>query len=366
MTRINQILIPLFFFIHYLGIGVIAQVTIFILLCIELLRGKQIPLSITDIILFFGILLIFTIKLFDINIIPNILMFKFYWGFIVFYFYFKISNYRFNYLFFFWLTVIVTLIDFTLINTVIPLENMKNIPEGHAEIISLESNLLYLKRSYGLASMPTSSATILVALLASLYSKQRNDFRNFHIIVTLFTLICIGSGTGFLLLLFFVFVRFKLHKGFKIYFGIIFLLLITYFVMQQNIDDNSVFSRLSINYIERLIQLKNVQRLDVVSLLSNSNFEMLFGFNYTETNIIRTMSDFGWIDFIECYGLLGITFFIFFLIMKKKLTCLPILIFILGYFHYPALGSIPGQILFAILLVGNSNNCVNQSNYNLS
>ena len=136
--------------------------------------------------------------------------------------------------------------------------------------------------------------------------------------------------------------------------------------MQQNIDDNSVFRRVSIDYAERLIQLKNEQILDVVSLLSNSSFEMLFGFNYTESNIIRTMSDFGWIDFFECYGLFGITFFIFFLIMKKKLIDLPILIFILGYFHYPALGSIPGQILFAILLLRNSNKSFNQINYNLS
>lgn len=351
MSRINKILIPIFFFIHYLGIGALAQGIILLLFFIEFFRGKRLSITLADIIFLFSITLLFVLKLFHVEFGIDFLMFKFYWGFIVFYYYFKLSNYKFDFLLFFWLTVIITIVDFALINTIVPLEMMKNIPKTHAGIISLESKLLFFNRSYGLASMPTSSATILVVLLAGLYIQQRDDFRNYHILITILPLICLGSGTGFLLFLFFVFMRFKLYKGLRFNIGVLFLLLFSYFVTKQSINVDSVFRRLSINYFDRLIQLKSEQITDVLKLLNHSLFETLFGFNYSSSMNIRMMSDFGWIDLLECYGLFGVFSFILFLVLKRKLAYLPILIFVLGYFHYPALGSIPGQILFASLLI---------------
>jgi hypothetical protein len=66
---------------------------------------------------------------------------------------------------------------------------------------------------------------------------------------------------------------------------------------------------------------------------------------------MRVASDFGWVDLLECYGFFGVSLFVLYLIFKKRFTYLPILIFVLGYFHYTAIGSIPGQILFATLLL---------------
>tara|TARA_R110002050_G_scaffold237905_1_gene374010 strand:+ start:21456 stop:22568 length:1113 start_codon:yes stop_codon:yes gene_type:complete len=356
MIKINRILIPGLFFIHYLGIGAVAQVIVLILLLIELFRGKRLSITLADTIFLYCIALLFVLKLFHVGFGTNLLMLKFYWGFIVFYYYFKLSNYKFDLLLFFWLTVIITLLDFALINTIVPLEMMKNIPSTHAGIISLESKFLFINRSYGLASMPTASATILVALLAGLYIQQRDDFRNYHILITILPLICLGSGTGFLLFLFFVFVRFKLFKGLKFNIGVLFFLLFSYFVTKQSINTDSVFRRLSVDYFDRLIQLKSEQITDVLILLDHSLFETLFGLNYTSSMNVRIMSDFGWIDLLECYGIFGVFSFILFLVLKRKLAYLPILIFVIGYFHYPALGTIPGQILFASLLIFKFNN----------
>ncbi len=355
MSKINKILIPVLFFIHYLGVGALAQIIVLLLLLIELFRGKRLSITLADIIFLFSITMLFILKLFHIEFGIDFLMFKFYWGFIVFYYYFKLSNYKFDLLLFFWLTVIITIVDFALINTIVPLEMMKNIPKTHAGIISSESKLLLFYRSYGLASMPTASATILVVLLAGLYVQQRDDFRNYHILITILPLLCLGSGTGFLLFLFFVFVRFKLYKGLRFNIGVIFLLLFSYVAIKQSINDDSILKRLSVNYFDRLIQFKSEQITDVFKLLNHSLFETLFGFNYKSSMNIRMMSDFGWIDLLECYGLFGVFSLILFLVLKKKLVYLPILIFVIGYFHYPALGSIPGQILFATLLMFKSN-----------
>lgn len=351
MTKINKILIPLFFFIQYFGIGALAQVVVLLLFIVELVRGKKLKLSLVDSLLLFSVIFLFIIKLFTITLENDILMLKFYWGFIIFYLYFKISNYKFDFLIFFWLAVIITIVDFTLINTIMPLEMMKNIPKAHAEIISTEAKFLLFNRSYGLASMPTASATILVILLAGLYTFQRTDFRNFHIIITIVPLIFLGSGTGFLLFLFFVFMRFKLYKGFKFNIGVIFLVSFSYFVTTQNINNQTIFKRLSVNYFNRLIEYKSTQISDELKLLDHSFFETLFGLTYTKTMTIRIMSDFGWIDLLECYGLFGVAIFILFIVLKKKLKLLPVFILVISYFHYPALGSIPGQILFATLLL---------------
>lgn len=254
------------------------------------------------------------------------------------------------------MAVIITIVDFVLINTVIPFEMMRNIPAGHIVRIAYESKFLSFIRCYGLASNPAASSTIIVALLAGLYTQQSTDFKDYHILVAILPLICLGSGTGFLLYIFFLFVRYKLYMFNKLKFilGII-SILVFYFILTKHYIQKGLLDRLDINYFERLLHLKTEQITNVYKLLNHSLFETIFGFNYTKTMTLRVASDFGWVDLLECYGFFGVSLFVLYLILKKKIAYLPILIFVLGYFHYTAIGSIPGQILFATILLYKSN-----------
>ncbi|MDD4993355.1 MAG: hypothetical protein PHR83_14105 [Paludibacter sp.] len=353
MNKATKILIPFLFFIQYLGIGAIAQVLVILLFILELLRGKGVSLSFADKFLLYSLLIICTVKSFYIPFETNFLMFKFYWGFIVFYFYFKISNYRFNYLLFLWLIAIVTLIDFTLINTFVSVDVMKNIPKEHAEFIDTEiaTKVSFFNRSYGLGSSPTVSGIIVVGVLAGLFYQQREDFKDYHMLVALLPLILISSGTGFILFLCFVFIRYNLYRSYKLIFGVLALLLFIYFTSQNSVLEEGAFKRLSTEYFSWLVEYKSDQVVEVSNHINRTFIESMFGLKYGETDVVRILSDFGWIDMLECYGFLGIVVFVVFIMLKKKMSFIPITILLLSLIHYPAIGSIPGQILFAALLM---------------
>ncbi len=350
MNSVYKIVIPFLFFIQYLGLGAIAQIVLILFIAIELLRGTKFYLSDADKFLFFGVSAIFIFKTLHVSLAVNIHLFRFYWGFSLFYLFFIIIKYKFNFLFFFWITAIISIAEGILLNTIMPMGIMKNIPNGHIEMLMEESNLGYIKRAYGLASSPTSSATIMVMLLTCIYTFQREEFKNYFIIITAGALVAFGSGTGFFLFFIFLFVKYELYKGFKFILGVLAIIASVFFVLNQDINEGGILQRLSANYFDTLIELKSTQITEAWSKINESVYNTIFGGSYETIYDTRVMSDFGWIDFFECYGFIGIPIFVSFLLLKKRFFIFPIMIMIVGYFHYPAIGSIPGGMLVAAIL----------------
>ncbi len=350
MNSACKIAIPFLFFIQYLGVGAIAQIVIILFIAIELLRGAKFYLSDADKFLFFGVLAIFIFKTLHVSLAVNIHLFRFYWGFMLFYLFIIITKYKFNFLFFFWITAIISITEGVLLNTIMPMGLLRNIPAGHTEMLMDEINLGFVRRTYGLASSPTSSATIMVMLLASIYTFQKEKFKNYFIIITAGALVAFGSGTGFFLFFIFLFVKYELYKGFKFILGVLVVIVAVFFVLNQDINEGGILQRMSGNYFDTLIELKSTQITEAWFKINESVYNTIFGGSYKTIYDTRVMSDFGWIDFFECYGLIGIPIFISFLLLKRKFFIFPILIMIIGYFHYPAIGSIPGGILVAAIL----------------
>lgn len=350
MKSVYKIAIPLLFFIQYLGVGAIAQIVILLFIGIELFRGAKISLSDADRLLFFGVFIIFIFKMLLVPLEVNTLLFRFYWGFVLFYLFFQITKFKIDFLLLFWITAIVSIAEGLLLNTILPFGVLKNIPVQHVELITNEGGSGLLKRAYGLASSPTSSATIMVVLLTCVYVFQRERFKDYFVFLTAGALVSFGSGTGFLLFFVFLFIRYKLYTGFKFLIGLIMIFGVAVFVMNQDITEGGVLMRMSGNYFEALIEVKGMQITEVFNKINKSVYDLIFGVSYKSIGEVRVMSDFGWIDFLECYGFIGIPMFVFFLIFKKKFFTFPVLIILLGFFHYPAIGSIPGQILFGCIL----------------
>jgi hypothetical protein len=349
MKSVYKIVIPLLFFIQYLGLGAIAQIVILLFVVIELFRGARISLSDADRFLFFCVFITFIFKMLLVPLEVNLLLFRFYWGFVLFYLFFLIAKFKIDFLLLFWITAIVSMLEGFLLNTILPLGVLKNIPAEHINVINNEMGLSFV-RAYGLASSPTSSATIMVILLTCVYVFQQEKFKDYFLLPTAGALISFGSGTGFLLFFVFLFVKYKLYKGFKLFFGLIVIYAATVFVMNQDISEGGILMRVSGNYFGALIDLKTIQITEVLNKINESVYNTILGVSYKSIEEVRVMSDFGWIDFLECYGFIGISMFMLFLIFKKKIFTLPVLIILLGFFHYPAIGSIPGQILFASIL----------------
>lgn len=352
MKKITGIILVLVMFIQYLGVGFYAHIVILLFLFLWMLK-KNAPMmfSPSDLFLFLSLGMICVIKCLGISIWDNILLFKFYWGFILFYIFFKYSGYRLNYRLLFFLVCGVTILDFALINTVIPIGTMKNVPGGELNASAAEM-IGGFYRSYGLGSSPTVSATIVVVLLACLYYQQRKLFKEKYILYAILPLVLLGSGTGFILFFLFLFFRYKLYKGWKLIggFSLIGILLYLMLLMMEN-EGSGLLGRMSLTYISYLTSFKTEQIMTVVEILNVSILEFLFGHNYSTGDGLRIMSDFGWLDMLEAYGYVGVLLFWTYVGLKKKITNIPVLLFLIGAFHYPGLFSIPGQLLFGALLV---------------
>jgi hypothetical protein len=192
-------------------------------------------------------------------------------------------------------------------------------------------------------------------LLVSIYKYEKEKFRGFYLLVCFFVLLLLGSGTGFILFLVFIYLKYKLYRGIQFLMGLIFIVLISLFILSKEINDGGLLMRLSSDYFNLLINLKYQQFLDVYEKISKSLFTNFFGLNYEHDSVVRVLSDFGWVDFLECFGIIGIPSFLLFLLLNKKILILPIIIMLLGYFHYPMVGSIPGQIILGSLLANELN-----------
>jgi len=351
-----KIIIVLFFFIQYLGIGAVSQAVIVLLTINELIRGAKFKFSPINVLFLSLLFIIFYCKGFYMPLLGSLMIFKFYWGFILFYFFFTISNFKVDFSFLFKCLIVVTIVESILINTIVPLSLMKNIPVTHLEVIESESYLTIIQRAYGLASSPTASATVVVTLLACIFKLQPQAYKDSYILMAAFALVLLGSGTGFILMILFLIVRYRLFSGFRMGIGLLAIFLLVGFIAGNDIANGGVLMRLSGSYFEGLRDLKFEQFFEVWNKISRSSVELLFGYGYESLDDLRLLSDFGWIDFLECCGLLGVFLFLAFIILNaKKELLLPIAIVLIGYFHYPSLGSIPGQIVFGAMLAYKKN-----------
>lgn len=351
MKKGTEIILILITFIQYLGVSFYGHLLIMMLLFIWIIKtNKSLRLGCADLFLLLSLGIVFVLKGLGISVENNILEFKFYWGFILFYIFFKYSGFKLDYRLLFFLVCGVTILDFVLINTIVPISMMKNVPGGELNVSAAEM-LGGFYRSYGLGSSPTVSATIVVVLLACIYYQQQNLFRNKYILYSVLPLVCLGSGTGFLLFFLFLFFRYRLYRGRKFIIGLLFLCVCVYIMlMMAENEDAGLLGKISMTYVSYLISFKMEQIMAVINLLHGSLLEFLFGYNYKDAQELRIMSDFGWLDMLEVYGYAGVLLLWTYIIGKRKILNIPILLFMIGAFHYPGLFSIPGQLLLGALL----------------
>lgn len=207
---------------------------------------------------------------------------------------------------------------------------------------------------------PTGNSPMTATLtIAWYYSFNREKLSNKRYILLLYslTILLAMSGTGFILYFIGLIVdqRNRFVKLLSIQNLFIAVTLVTIFLIGFL---NSVTQKMSINYYTNVLTEKffffNSLTLgkDGSPVFSNDIFTNLFGF----TNISEVPlngGDFAWLDLLHAHGILG--FLIFFLILwtfkKDRIEFrLPIVILLLGAFHYAALFNAGGQLLLSRFL----------------
>lgn len=347
-----QTLFYIIFFSPLLGISGLWYIIMSFAIAYGVIVRKHRKIGCIGLVLSLFFITISTLKLFhfyDVSFwFPTI---KYYmgWGIVICFFYIYNISINVNKLII--ITSIEIIIEFLLINTILPANFLPNYPDLDYLITNGS-----LARVYSIGCNASNTATIIVILLSYREILKRNGciIKNKKIIDTLpcISIILLGSGVGFLLFVVYLFFKYKLLTVRHIIIGFLSIWAFVLFSKSITMNQDSIFQRISYEYIEFIWEYKQNQIDDLIREYHIKN--QLLGSNFRGVDNPVIWGDFAWLEYYISVGLLGIVLFM--LIICKyinKLNSFPIIIGILGALHYGGIFSLPGQMVFAYALLLN-------------
>tara|TARA_B100001059_G_scaffold209781_1_gene222958 strand:- start:5071 stop:6072 length:1002 start_codon:yes stop_codon:yes gene_type:complete len=289
--------------------------------------------------LFDSLFLLFLITMFFINLLffesfLVISTFRFYFGFFVFYAFFK-SGGGFPIRTVLLLLLIIIPIETFMINTFVSPYDMPNFP---SEEMSSHFNPGGYQRPYSFGGNASVSSSIFVILLSMV---SISSIRKYIAVVCVFVFSS-GSGIISLFLLFLL----KRIRVFLYLLGFISIIIFAFHTSIVNYID-SLGLKVNSRYILFLVEFK----LDQVTDHFNGFSQFNYAFGNLETLKEGYGGDFGWLFFVLGFGYIPFIILNVFILSKAtKNTIIPIIIAIVSTFHYPVIFFLPGQIILGYLL----------------
>lgn len=342
----------LLFLLPLLGLGFPAYIWALVYICINI---RLLTLRYVDFWIFLGILTLFFFKLVYSDILAVLTLFRYYFGFYIFYLYFRVKKADLNLeKLLNWLCVLI-LIEYILINTYIDPSLLPTFPKSMSKGVLDVTFLFGLKRPYSVGNNATITATIIVCILFYLQQLKFNfnyTFTNFTLYLSILALIALASGTGLFLLGLFLIYKLGLFKStLNKFFAFSLFVFVYFFVFKTDLTNFKDFDKISGTYVEFVFNLKGNQINDVLNRCDEW-YHYWIGIDFYDKESIVTWSDFAWNNLFECLGFVGVLITISFLVLKmNKYNYIPILIFILGAVHYGGMYSLPGQILLGYIII---------------
>ena len=172
--------------------------------------------------------------------------------------------------------------------------------------------------------------------------------------LSLMTIIVLGSGTGFCLYLIYLLYKHNLFK-IRLFLGLCLVLIgIVSFLSYITIDDESIFQRLSGEYFQFLWDYKEYQISELLDQYKVTNH--FWGSALKNEEVALIWGDFAFLQYYISLGILGISLFVMYVLKyANKVNFFPLLIGIIGAFHYGGIFTFPGQLLLAYLILLNKN-----------
>ena len=299
-------------------------------------RLRNIKLSYIDCLFFLYLFFIFVYNIMSgVELFNLLYTFRFYFGFVIFYLYFKSdNNFDFSKVFIIFLFFIP--IEALLINTIISPKVMPNFPSEEA---FSHFSLTGYQRPYSFAGNASISSCIVIAIAAFLFPKNRK-----YNALLIFITAVFSSGTGWLA--YFLFRVWNRIKILFFIFSIFSILSVLYYNELINLM-GMLSSKISAEYITLILEYKLLQ---FSSLLNDfTYFDMIAG-NLVKLNY-NYGGDFGWLYFSLVFGFLSFIIMSIYIFSKiNRHTIIPVTILFVFTFHYPVIFFIPGQIFLGFLL----------------
>ena len=190
-------------------------------------------------------------------------------------------------------------------------------------------------RGEGVAHNSSISSALVVSIFLKIYLKKGFSIKFF--ILTLASIILLGSGAGMLLLIFAV-MFFIVNRIIMLYLSFIFLVLIFVFVNQFPVWEilGNIHPKISYEYISFLLEYKLGQ---MAFLFDADQRHIMFGFAILD-NVVLTSGDFGYLIIVAAIGMIpalivlfGI--FVIFIRASRLGNFAPFLILMIETIHYP-------------------------------
>ncbi len=326
------------FLYHYIGlIGFLSYVIA--------IFGINYKFKINDIIFLCLIFLSFIISFFKSEIFLILTSFRYHFGFVVFYYYFKNNRSQLNFISLFIFLLIFTYIEMILVNSIVDPRILPNYPIFNYDTEVRNHFSIDWQRVYGFAG----NASVLATLLIIIYSLINLTVL---LIPLLILILLIGSGVGLICIILYFIINIKKNIIRYIFFILpLFLLLIYLFYDSSNFQ---IFRKFLSTNFTNLVDTK-------ISTLTIEFNKDLFDIFFGNINSFNIGGDFAWVSLLRNHGLFGVILLITFLISKfNKYNFFPLSLFVITSFHYYTIFSLPGQILTGFLLTYghnlNSNN----------
>lgn len=308
-------------------------------LCYFFIFKKSINISKIDALILFSLILLFVFQILNKNLNSVIIDFRFYWGWIIFYFIFKEINVSKKIIVdALALMSVLTLVETVLINTIIPPHQLPNFPDLQGGITEYRGEGYY-QRPYSFGASATVGSSLLVTLMA-LCNVQGWRFWLSVIAVLLFV-----SGTGLIALFVLLLVRYRLLI-IKAALPLVLILFLSATVFPEIIlSINDEFLRkVGVKYIDEIIDLKFFSIVETYQQLDF--YSLMFG----DPDGFRG-GDFGSLAFVLSNGFFGLILFLTLTVSRiNRANIFPLFLILATTFHYPVIFFLPGQMILGLLL----------------
>lgn len=275
------------------------------------------------------VLSVFLILLLKQGVSDGLIVFRFFWGWILFYLFFS-GYYSFNQKKLLKILSLLVVLEALAINTVVPISMLPNYPDPEL-FHSHYAAPGHYQRPFSFGGSASVTSVLLVALLAHANLKFKET------LLPASAILCCMSGSGFFTLLIYLAYRNR-HQYLYLSFLIIF-----FFIFYAIQDVPWKFSLEYLNYLYelKLTQIRSVQFSDTTALIFGNNLAHVSGMG----------GDFQFLSFINLNGFFGLCIFVFAVFMNlNKYNWLPIFLLLLGSLHYGVIFYFPGQFIFGYFL----------------
>ena len=195
-----------------------------------------------------------------------------------------------------------------------------------------------IARAYGFGGNASVTVVLLVSLSAVLFRGYLRD-----IVVFLMAL----NTTGFIVI--YVKAMLRSRIAVKILFSLTALAIISSGVFLADYYKYPFLEKLSTSYISYVYEFKKAQVVTAINSLGLRDF--LFGQSLRDVGLGLRTGDFQALDFFLFNGFLGVALFVLIVGANvNKRNAIPVMLLLLGSFHYQVIFSFPGQIIFGWIL----------------